>query len=94
MKTTRTIQVPHNDNILNVDFEFELLLQNNGIGYYEYRGSPGYDYGRDYYEVDGLSWDKNMYTSEQNMAISNFTTSPEFEKIEEEVCEQALKVEF
>lgn len=94
MTTTKTIQLFHNDDVLEVEFTFKLMLQNDGIGGYEYCGMRGFDVGRDYYEVEDWQWDESLYTEEQNMSISHYTTTPEFGKIEEEVCDAALKVDY
>lgn len=60
------------DIFLEVEFYGDMILENNGIGSYEYWGYRGYDHGQDYYECEGVDWDKPCYTEEENAAIQQY----------------------
>lgn len=57
---------------IEVDCDCEISEHNDGIGYYEYWGSEGYDDGDYYYEVDDITWDRSLYHEEVNNYIDQY----------------------
>ena len=82
------MQVERQINHLKVKLTIELLVENSGIGGYEYWGITGYDKGEDYFMIDAISWDKTLYSPEENKMIDSYTRNAEFR---EEMIEQAEK---
>ena len=67
MEMTKTITVYFEDTDkevdIEVDCEYEIL--NDGIGWYEYWGSVGFDKGRDYIGIYSTEWNKIGFTPEE-----------------------------
>lgn len=60
------------DNDLEVELDCRLIVENDGIGSYEFWGQKGNDVGFDYLVVEDIVWDKTKFTEEQNIAIEKF----------------------
>jgi hypothetical protein len=71
MTVTEEFEIPFNDDYIYVDITIEASYGNLGIGSYEFWGIRGSDnrYG---YEVDDISWDKTLFTEEQNDVIDEW----------------------
>lgn len=69
---------------LEIELDYHLRTENNGIGSYEYWGSKEYDAGEDYLVLDDVEWDKSLYTNEQNELIDKYIVE-HWDKIEEEI---------
>lgn len=54
-----------------VELEFDVIVERDGIGGYEYGGARYFDEGDITAEVDGMEWDKALYTDEQNKMIQS-----------------------
>jgi hypothetical protein len=63
---------------LEIEFNVDFYIDNNGIGNYEYGGCKGYDSGSDYPVVEGIEWDKSLYSDEQNAEIKKQTDLESF----------------
>ena len=74
----------------DVELEFDVVVDNDGIGSYEYWGSREYDHGNTTVEVDGYDWDRHVYTEEENKKIEAEYQSRQKE-IEDEVIKEYLK---
>lgn len=78
---SKTYYIETKDDRLEVDFFGEVTMQENGIGSYEY-------WGFNYYHSDirptceEFTWDKGLYTGEQN---------DEIEKFAQDNCESILE---
>lgn len=68
-----------------VDFMGDVVVENDGIGSYEFWGVVGYDHGHDYNMCENIEWDKSLYTDEQNKIIEDYLDE-NYEKIEEQLC--------
>lgn len=91
MLVTIYCEIETEDKLLEVELECDMLLQNNGIGAYEYWGYRGYDRGQDYWECDGpIEWNKKAYTEQENKAIEEYIQENEG-KLQEEFEERAEK---
>ncbi len=73
-----------------VELEFHVTVERDGIGGYEYGGARYFDEGNITAEVDGMEWDKTLYTDEQNKLIqSEYNTRQK--ELEEIAINEALK---
>lgn len=66
----REIEI-NEDEVLRVYFLVSATYGNHGIGDYEYWGFRGRDVQIGW-EVDDVSWDKSLFTDEQNALIEKF----------------------
>jgi hypothetical protein len=66
--TTFTASFEDDEAVVELSLSYD--VENDGIGGYEYWGSKEYDRGEDCANVYEISWDKSLYTDEQNTAIS------------------------
>ena len=57
---------------LEVPLKVEYHFENDGIGSYEYWGSPQYDAGQNYCVVDNITWDPNAYLSDINAELKEY----------------------
>lgn len=73
---TKVIQI---ENDIEVELEIEILIENSGIGGYEFWGYRGYDEGNDYFIIEDVKWDKSSYSQEQNEMIERIVNSENFE---------------
>jgi hypothetical protein len=73
---TETLNILGKD--LNIDFVIDYYIDNDGIGGYEYGGRKGYDGGSDYPVVEGIEWDKSLYSDQQNAEIKKQTDLESF----------------
>jgi hypothetical protein len=55
-----------------VELTADLHWENSGIGWYQFGSATEFDAGQDYLELDDLSWDKTLYTEEQNKIIGEY----------------------
>lgn len=82
--------VAHDLYIEELDIEVELycslITENDGIGGYEYMGHKEYDAGEDYLVVEEMTWDKSLYTEEENKIIQE-EINKNWDKISEKVID-------
>jgi len=71
---------------LDVELDCRLISCNDGIGSYEYWGSKEYDKGEDYLDIDEMTWDKTLYTEEENNIIDQYIKDNR-----DKITEKALK---
>lgn len=58
---------------LQVYFEADVCIENDGIGCYEFWGYKGFDRGHNYVTLDGDPvWDERLYTDAENRIIKEF----------------------
>ena len=76
--------VPFKDVEICVELEGDIQIQNDGIGSYEFWGMKGYDAGVDYKICETITWDRTLYSDEQNNAINNYVQS-NWDYIESEI---------
>jgi hypothetical protein len=94
--TTVEMEVPFIDKDGEVDFLYpyfsaRIIIENDGIGSYEYAGIRGYDKGQDYPAIqDDPTWDRENFTDIQNVTISEWYKI-NYERVEEELYEQFKK---
>jgi hypothetical protein len=55
-----------------VELTADLHWENSGIGWYQFGSATEFDAGQNYLELDDLSWDKTLYTEEQNKIIGEY----------------------
>lgn len=72
---------------LEVELDYNISVENSGIGGYEYWGYRGYDAGHDYYVIENFEYDKSLYTEEQNEFIDKYLIE-NHDKIEEEILDK------
>ena len=75
------------ENDIEVLLECSIISENSGIGSYEYWGSQEYDAGEDYLIVEEMTWDKTLYTEEENNIIQE-EINKNWDKISEKVLEK------
>lgn len=77
---THTTTVMHTFELeglyLEVPLKVEYHIENDGIGSYEYWGSPQYDAGQDYCVVDNITWNPNAYPSDINAELKEYLEDP------------------
>jgi hypothetical protein len=73
---TETLNILGKD--LNIDFVIDYYIDNDGIGDFEYAGFKGYNKGSDYPVVEGIEWDKSLYSDQQNAEIKKQTDLESF----------------
>jgi hypothetical protein len=76
---------------IDVDFEGEVQVGNDGIGSYEFWGYRGYDHGVDYLYCENITWDKSKYTDNENYIIEKYLEK-NFDKIENEICHNYSRI--
>jgi hypothetical protein len=74
----------------DVELEFHVTVERDGIGGYEYGGARYFDEGNITAEVDGMEWDKTLFTDEENTKIQAEYDARQKE-IEEKIINEALK---
>jgi len=62
---------------LEVPLEVEYHFENDGIGSYEYWGSPQYDAGQNYCVVDNITWDPIYHSSDINAELKEYLEDPD-----------------
>lgn len=80
------IEITHNNEIIDVELDYEISRENDSIGSYEYWGFQYYDHQSDRIIVDEFKWNKSQYTPEQNKAIELYIYN-NFDKLEEQAIE-------
>jgi hypothetical protein len=73
-----------------VDFTCEIGSENDGIGSYEYWGFKGYDRGETYLTLEDITWNKTLYTDEQNVFIDEYI-GDNYSKMEKVITEHFAK---
>jgi hypothetical protein len=63
---------------LEIDFQVNFYIENDGIGGHEYGGCRGYHVGSDYPVVDGVEWDVDLFDTYQNAEIKKQTDLESF----------------
>jgi len=63
------IEVKNGEDILIVELSYNVAMENDGIGRYDYSGYTYYDHGTNYPVVENLTWDKTLYTDIENKLI-------------------------
>jgi hypothetical protein len=63
---------------LEIEFDVDYYIENDGIGDYEYWGAKGHDAGSDYPIVEEVKWDESLYETWQNAEIKKQTESDSF----------------
>lgn len=70
---TMTLEIEMSeDKYLNVELDVTASYGNLGIGPYEYWGIRGNDVQMGW-EIDDWSWNRSLYTEEENKAIEKYT---------------------
>lgn len=92
LKATFHHEIECNDEYLEIEFNCELHPESDGIGSYEFWGSPGYDMGTKYLVLDDLKWDQTQFNDKQNKIIeehldNNWATLEEI--ITQEIYDEA-----
>lgn len=82
MRTNYELYIEEHD--LEVVLDCSCTTENDGIGSYEYWGSKGYDKGVDYLICENMTWDKSLYTEEQNAIIDQYIDA-NYEKLSDAV---------
>jgi len=65
-------EIEINDELIEVEFEGEIAIENDGIGHYEYWGQKCYDKGHDYPVLYSCTWERSLFTDEQNDEIEKY----------------------
>jgi hypothetical protein len=81
---TYTIEIPFGESLLIVDVTASLAVENDGIGSYEFWGFSGYDSGTNYLTVEDATWNKDLYTAEENAFIDKYIDD-NIDKIDEDI---------
>jgi hypothetical protein len=69
-----------------LEVDAELQQENDGIGHYEYCGSAGYDQGTDYWSVVRVTWNRDLYTEQENATIDRWIETS-WSDIEQEIVD-------
>ena len=86
MRESLTIEVEHEERILDVLVTCEFSIENSGIGAYEFWGHKQFDRGSDFVSIDSVEWDKSIFSVEENAAIEAHLAQKDCEsKLEEEL---------
>lgn len=82
--TTSEIEI--NGEYIEVEFTGDCMEVDNGIGKYECHGYVGFD-SQPGLEVEEISWDKTLYSDDENKIIEIYLDEHEDEIIET-ICEK------
>lgn len=63
---------------LEIEFDVDYCMENDGIGDYEYWGAKGHDSGSDYPVVEEVKWDESLFDTWQNAEIKKQTQKESF----------------
>ena len=77
-------------NDFEVKLSIDIIVEESGIGGYEFWGFKGYDKGEKYLAIDGISWDKSLYSKEENDMIEKFVDDEEFQEKMIDLAEEDL----
>jgi hypothetical protein len=82
-KSHRIIEIGDDDEVLVVDFYADVVLEDTGIGPYEFHGSKGV-HREETPICQDVDWDKSGFTEAENQVIERYLTE-NIEDIESEI---------